>query len=62
MIMSLFSAFFGCFMLSSSRVSDDINVGGSGMKECSSKKSRSKSSGARIVVSHFPVNSYLSRL
>ncbi|KAG6630670.1 hypothetical protein I3843_13G031900 [Carya illinoinensis] len=64
--MSLFSAFFGCFMRSSSQVSDD-HVGGSGSctKECSSElkpKSKSKSSGGPILVSYFPVSSNLSRL
>ncbi|KAG2672307.1 hypothetical protein I3843_13G031800 [Carya illinoinensis] len=62
--MSLFSAFLGCLICCKSPVSDD--VGGPPVKECSSSdhkaKRKSKSSGAPIVVSYFPVNSNLSRL
>ncbi|GMY22223.1 hypothetical protein FCV25MIE_17464 [Fagus crenata] len=57
--MALFSALFTCFVPSAlSRVSDDA------MKADSSEKAKnkSKSSGAPIVVSYFPVNSYLSRM
>ncbi|KAJ9685769.1 hypothetical protein PVL29_017711 [Vitis rotundifolia] len=61
----VFSAIISCFLpsSSSSRVSDD--AGGSGSKVPSmgkDKMSKSKSSGAPIVLSYFPLNSYLSRL
>ncbi|GMY22224.1 hypothetical protein FCV25MIE_17500 [Fagus crenata] len=59
--MALFSALFTCFVPSeSSRVSDDAMKADSSEK--AKNKSKSKSSGAPIVVSYFPVNSYLSRL
>ncbi|KAG6680301.1 hypothetical protein I3842_13G035200 [Carya illinoinensis] len=61
--MSLFSAFLGCLMCSKSPVSDD--VGGAPVKEYSpdhKTKRKSKSSGAPIVVSYFPVNSNISQL
>ncbi|GMY22258.1 protein QUIRKY-like [Fagus crenata] len=57
--MALFSAFFKCFVPSSlSQVSDDVIKADSSEKP----KNKSKSSGAPIVVSYFPVNSNLSRL
>ncbi|KAH7862813.1 hypothetical protein Vadar_009915 [Vaccinium darrowii] len=60
--MVFFSAIFSCFCPSSpSRVSDDS--GSQKEKELSSGKGerKSKSSGAPIVMSYFPVNSYASR-
>ncbi|KAJ0094574.1 hypothetical protein Patl1_17259 [Pistacia atlantica] len=57
--MGLFSVILNCFMpSSSSKVSDDV------VKVYSSdkSKSKSKSSGAPLVVPYFPVNSMLSRL
>ncbi|KAL9405250.1 hypothetical protein Peur_002222 [Populus x canadensis] len=62
--MAKFSAIFSCFVPSfSSRVSND-NVSVPEVKAPKSEKSKgkSKSSGAPIVVSYFPVNSYPSRL
>ncbi|PRQ49615.1 hypothetical protein RchiOBHm_Chr2g0123891 [Rosa chinensis] len=60
--MTIFSAFLNCFR-SSSQVSNDAKA------HYSSKDSKTKSqslkpssSGAPIVVSHFPHNSYISRL
>ncbi|EOX96752.1 Uncharacterized protein TCM_005934 [Theobroma cacao] len=44
----------------SSRVSDDAQV--ASMKKWSSEKTETKVKGAPIVVSYFPVNSYLTRL
>ncbi|PRQ49609.1 hypothetical protein RchiOBHm_Chr2g0123821 [Rosa chinensis] len=65
--MAIFSALLSCFIpSSSSQVSDD--VGNASIAAASSKDSRkiksskSSSSGAPIVVSHFPHNSYISRL
>ncbi|XAR63414.1 hypothetical protein NMG60_11023334 [Bertholletia excelsa] len=62
--MSFFSAISSRFTFSpSSRVSDD--AGSHKLKMGSSEKSEnksSKSSGAPIVSSHFPVNSHQSRL
>ncbi|OAY40087.1 hypothetical protein MANES_10G148600v8 [Manihot esculenta] len=63
------SAVFSCFVppsssSSSSRVADDA-VQASSMKAANAEnkpKSKSKSSRAPIVVSYFPVNSYMSRL
>ncbi|KAJ7949112.1 hypothetical protein O6P43_029493 [Quillaja saponaria] len=62
--MALFSVLSSCFVpsSSSSRVSDD--AGSSKLKALSSEKSKNtkaKSSGAPIVASYFPVNSYISR-
>ncbi|KAL9368145.1 hypothetical protein Peur_039344 [Populus x canadensis] len=55
--MGHFSAIFSCFVPSaSSRVRDEAH------KKAEIPKSNSKSSGAPIVVSYFPMNSYLSRL
>ncbi|XP_017979783.1 PREDICTED: uncharacterized protein LOC108662755 [Theobroma cacao] len=59
------SAFLSCFLPKAfSRVSVDAQV--ACMKKSSSEKpetkSQSKGKGAPIVVSYFPVNSYLSRL
>jgi len=55
--MGHFSAIFSCFVPSaSSRVIDEAH------KKAEIPKSKSKSSGAPIVVSYFPMNSYLSRL
>ncbi|KAL9405256.1 hypothetical protein Peur_002228 [Populus x canadensis] len=55
--MGHFSAIFSCFVPSaSSRVIDEAH------KKAEVPKSKSKSSGAPIVVSYFPMNSYLSRL
>ncbi|CAK7331843.1 unnamed protein product [Dovyalis caffra] len=52
-----FSAIFSCFVPpSSSRVTDEAP------NKAEQPKSKSKSSGAPIVVSYFPMNSYLSRL
>ncbi|KAL4601443.1 hypothetical protein ACB092_11G273600 [Castanea dentata] len=60
--MALFSAFFNCFVpFSLSRVSNDAMKAESSEKPKNKSKSKS-SSEAPIVVSHFPVNSYLSRL
>ncbi|KAJ7982169.1 hypothetical protein O6P43_001323 [Quillaja saponaria] len=67
--MALFTSLFSCVVpsssSSSSRVSDDA-AGSSKLKVFSSdQKSKSKaksSSGAPIVTSYFPVNSYISRL
>nr|POF23477.1 hypothetical protein CFP56_40054 [Quercus suber] len=60
--MALFSAFFNCFWPSSlSRVSNDAMKAESSEKPKNNSKSKS-SSEAPIVVSHFTVNSYLSRL
>ncbi|XP_017979782.1 PREDICTED: uncharacterized protein LOC108662753 [Theobroma cacao] len=66
--MALFSvsALLSCFLPKAfSRVSDDAQVAGMMKKSSSEKtetKSQSKGKGAPIVVSYFPVNSYLSRL
>ncbi|OAY40085.1 hypothetical protein MANES_10G148400v8 [Manihot esculenta] len=65
----LSSVLFSCFLpssssSSSSRVADDA-VQVSSMKAPNAEnkpKSKSKSSTAPIVVSYFPINSYLSRL
>jgi hypothetical protein len=55
--MGHFSAILSCFVPSaSSRVRDEAH------KKAEIPKSKSKSSGAPIVVSYFPMNSYLSRL
>ncbi|KAJ6964104.1 hypothetical protein NC652_002404 [Populus alba x Populus x berolinensis] len=55
--MGHFSAIFSCFVPSaSSRVRDEAH------NKAEIPKSKSKSSGAPIVASYFPVNSYLSRL
>ncbi|KAL0006569.1 hypothetical protein SO802_008071 [Lithocarpus litseifolius] len=60
--MALFSAFFNCFVPSSlSRVSNDAMKAEPLEKPKNKTKSKS-SSEAPIVVSYFPVNSYLSRL
>ncbi|KAF9665420.1 hypothetical protein SADUNF_Sadunf16G0120800 [Salix dunnii] len=62
--MAQFSAIFSCFVpSSSSRVSND-NVSAPEIKAPVSEKSKgkSKSAGAPIVASYFPVNSYPSRL
>ncbi|KAF9665423.1 hypothetical protein SADUNF_Sadunf16G0121100 [Salix dunnii] len=62
--MTQFSAIFSCFVpSSSSRVSNE-NVSAPKVKAPVSERSkgRSKSSGAPIVASYFPVNSYPSRL
>ncbi|EEF49187.1 uncharacterized protein LOC8261130 [Ricinus communis] len=64
--MVLFSAILSCFVpSSSSRVSDDAEAcSGSSMKVSNNEKPRSKSrsSSAPIIVSYFPMNSYMSRL
>ncbi|PON41424.1 hypothetical protein TorRG33x02_338130 [Trema orientale] len=65
--MALFSSFFHCFQVpssSSSRVSDHHIESAEPKVERSksSSTSKSKSSKAPVVVSYFPVNSYLSRL
>ncbi|KAE9584910.1 hypothetical protein Lalb_Chr25g0283431 [Lupinus albus] len=59
--MALMSFFFNCFAPSSSQI---IDSKGSQLKSQSSEKpkSKSKSKGAPIVVSYFPVNSHPSRL
>ncbi|KAJ6947909.1 hypothetical protein NC652_002407 [Populus alba x Populus x berolinensis] len=55
--MGCFSAIFSFFVSSSSsRVTDEAR------NKTEKPKSKSKSSGAPIVVSYFPVNSSLSRL
>ncbi|KAJ6947907.1 hypothetical protein NC651_002313 [Populus alba x Populus x berolinensis] len=55
--MGHFSAIFSCFVPSaSSRVRDEAH------NKAEIPKRKSKSSGAPIVASYFPVNSYLSRL
>nr|POF23476.1 hypothetical protein CFP56_40053 [Quercus suber] len=59
--MALFSALIKCFVpSSSSQVSDDAMKADSSEKP--KGKDKSKSSGAPIVLSYFPVNSNLSRL
>ncbi|KAE9584900.1 hypothetical protein Lalb_Chr25g0283311 [Lupinus albus] len=63
--MALISVFLNCFApskSSSSQVSDHAE--GSQLKSLSSEKpkSKTKSKGAPIVVSYFPINSHLSRL
>ncbi|POO00096.1 hypothetical protein TorRG33x02_042230 [Trema orientale] len=65
--MALSSSFFNCFRpSSSSRVSDHIESSkkkvASSMEKSSKSSSESKSSKAPVVLSYFPVNSYLSRL
>ncbi|PRQ49606.1 hypothetical protein RchiOBHm_Chr2g0123791 [Rosa chinensis] len=65
--MAIFSAFLNCFMCapssSSSQVSDDAKEPHSSKESnFKSKSSKSSLSGAPIVVSHFPHNSYISRL
>ncbi|KAJ0038992.1 hypothetical protein Pint_24079 [Pistacia integerrima] len=58
--MGLFSVILNCFMpSSSSKVSDDDVVK---VYSSDKSKSKSKSSGAPLVVPYFPVNSMLSRL
>ncbi|KDP43423.1 hypothetical protein JCGZ_16711 [Jatropha curcas] len=61
-----FSAMFSCFVpssSSSSRVSDDAEVSNIKGSNVQKPKSKSKSSSsAPIVVSYFPINSYMSRL
>ncbi|OAY40086.1 hypothetical protein MANES_10G148500v8 [Manihot esculenta] len=65
----LSAVFFSCFVpssssSSSSRVADDAaQVSSMKVPNAENKpKSKSKSSSTPIVVSHFPINSYLSRL
>ncbi|KAL6328492.1 hypothetical protein AAG906_038686 [Vitis piasezkii] len=62
----VFSGILSCFLLSSSssspRASDDAGVLSPKKPSTVKDKSKSKSSGAPIVVSYFPVNSNLSRL
>ncbi|KAJ7949111.1 hypothetical protein O6P43_029492 [Quillaja saponaria] len=63
--MALFSVLFSCFVVSSSssRVSDDARSSKSkALSSDKSKNYKAKSSGAPIVASYFPVNSYVSRL
>jgi hypothetical protein len=65
--MAFISSFINCFGLSlnsSSQISDYNDEKLSKSKSSSSEKHKSneKSTGASIVVYHFPVNSYLSRL
>lgn len=59
-MMGMFSVILNCFVPSSytSKVSDDVVKVNSSDKP----KSKSKSSGAPLVVPYFPVNSILSRL
>ncbi|KAJ9158718.1 hypothetical protein P3X46_024280 [Hevea brasiliensis] len=63
-----FSAVFSCFVpssssSSSSRVADDaVQVSGMKAPNVEKPKSKPKSSSAPIVVSYFPMNSYMSRL
>ncbi|PRQ49614.1 hypothetical protein RchiOBHm_Chr2g0123881 [Rosa chinensis] len=66
--MAIFSALLSCFIPSSSpQVSDDAGNAGvakapSPKDSRKSKSPKSSSSRAPIVVSHFPHNSYISRL
>ncbi|KAL6288429.1 hypothetical protein ACE6H2_005939 [Prunus campanulata] len=62
--MAIFSSILNCFMpLSNSQVSDDAGGSAKAPSLKESKKSKSKSSsGAPIIVSYFPHNSYRSRL
>ncbi|ESW21064.1 hypothetical protein PHAVU_005G038500 [Phaseolus vulgaris] len=63
--MSFFSSFFNCFVPSSSssmRVSDVEDGCESKAPSSEKQKKKSKSKGAPIVMSYFPMNSSLSRL
>ncbi|ONI20280.1 hypothetical protein PRUPE_2G006400 [Prunus persica] len=66
--MAIFSPILNCFMpLSNSQVSDDAGGSAKATSLKESKKSKSKSlssssSGAPIIVSYFPHNSYRSLL
>ncbi|KAH0981523.1 hypothetical protein GBA52_008700 [Prunus armeniaca] len=64
--MAIFSPILNCFMpLSNSQVSDDAGGSAKAPSLKESKKSKSKpssSSGAPIIVSYFPHNSYRSLL
>ncbi|KAB2594671.1 hypothetical protein D8674_030121 [Pyrus ussuriensis x Pyrus communis] len=65
--MTVFSTYLNCFM-PSSQVSDEaVGSATASIKvpystESKKSKSKSSSSGAPILVSYFPQNSYLSRL
>ncbi|CAL0326281.1 unnamed protein product [Lupinus luteus] len=63
--MNLLSAFLNCFLLSipsSAHVSDYEKSQLKGSSTEKPKNNSTESEGTPLVVSHFPVNTYLSRL